>query len=198
MEWLPAGEGDTRDLWVIFRPQDTWYLEDVISLRASGENQSGESVDSGTYRFQIESEEDLQERESAPADVLWQPQPGEDFDPTGLDLGLESNGTVVVTRTGSEDTGETLAAGLDAPFTIGPEQVYEIPQRVWLPLPAGTDANAVQLYYYHPNGLARDWYPAEQVEGWLVPGSTLYLEIEGTTYLGFLVRHAGIVQLRTE
>ncbi len=37
--------------------------------------------------------------------------------------------------------------------------------------------------------------PAENVEGWLVPGSYLVTEADGTTYLGFLVRHAAILQM---
>ena len=52
-----------------------------------------------------------------------------------------------------------------------------------------------KLYSYHSDGDDKGWYPAENVEGWLVPDSDLTLEVDGTTYLGFLVRHAGIVQL---
>ena len=73
--------------------------------------------------------------------------------------------------------------------------MYDVPQRVWLPIPDAADPASVQLYYYHPNGDDRGWYPAENVEGWLVPDSFLTLEANGTTYLGFLVRHAAIVQL---
>ena len=130
-----------------------------------------------------------------PDESIWQPRPGEDFDAGGLDLNAESNDTAVVTVTKSEDTEETLPEGLDRPFTVGPAQVYEVPQRVWLPIPAGADPSALQLYYYHPNGSGKGWYPAENVEGWLVRDSELFVEIHGNTYLGFLVRHAGIVQV---
>ena len=78
---------------------------------------------------------------------------------------------------------------------IGPERVYDTPQRVWLPLPEGAAPGSVQLYYYRGSGPAIGWYPAENVEGWLVPGSYLNLEVDGAGYLGFLVRHAGIVRL---
>jgi hypothetical protein len=78
---------------------------------------------------------------------------------------------------------------------IGPQLVYEPPQRVWLPVPAGVDAGALRAYYYRSNGPDRGWYPAERVEGWMVPDSYLTVNANGTTYLGFLVRHAGIAQL---
>jgi hypothetical protein len=57
------------------------------------------------------------------------------------------------------------------------------------------DPGQVCVYYYHATGDDRGWYPAENVEGWQVPDSYLHLRTNGTTYLGFLVRHAGIVQL---
>ena len=66
---------------------------------------------------------------------------------------------------------------------------------MWLPVPDGADPSAVRVYYYHTTGDDQGWYPAENVQGWLVPDSYLHLRTNGTTYLGFLVRHAGIVQL---
>ena len=69
-----------------------------------------------------------------------------------------------------------------------------MPQRVWLPVD-GVDPSHVRVYYYHATGDDRGWYPAENVVGWLVPRSHLHLRTNDTTYIGFLVRHAGIVQL---
>jgi hypothetical protein len=69
-------------------------------------------------------------------------------------------------------------------YQIGPDQLYEKPQRIWLP--AGPDA---ELYY----GREDHWYPAEDVEGWLMPDSLLSIELNGTRYLGILVRHGGTV-----
>ena len=81
-------------------------------------------------------------------------------------LDTESGGSTIATVT--ENVEELTIPGLDASFTIGPSQVFETPQRVWLPLSPGTDPNAAQLYYYHPNGPGQGWYLAEGVEGWLV------------------------------
>ena len=80
-------------------------------------------------------------------------------------------------------------------YTLQPESVYDKPQRVWLPLPADADPNTIDIYYYHPNGENRGWYPAQNVLGWLLPNSALAQDIDGTSYLGLLVRHAAIVHI---
>ena len=187
VEWMPVQDGDSRDVWVLFRPQETWYLDDVITLTAGAEDAAGESVGPKTYAFQV-AEDDQG------SDAIWQPKYGEDFVADGLDLTAESNDTAVVAPAGDE-AGEALAEAIQEPFKIGPERVYDVPQRVWLPVPPGVDAGAVGIYYYHATGPDRGWYPAQDVEGWLVADSRLTLDIDGTAYLGFLVRHAGIVQL---
>ncbi len=199
VEWQPVEEGDMRDVWVIFRPREYWYLEDVISLTVGAETVSGDTVAPVTYEFQTESEEEYSDRITEPAEPIWQPQYDEDFDAEELDLDAESNETAIVTRIENGYSPVSLGDSLDlgqSPFSIGPEQVYDEPQRVWLPVPEGVNPAAVRLYYYHPAGDDKGWYPAENVEGWLVPNSYLSLELEDATYLGFLVRHAGVVQLR--
>ena len=195
VEWMPVDEGDLRDIWVLFRPNEMWYLDDVITLTASAETVEGESVETQTYQFQVESEEDYETRTAEPEQGIWQPEYGEDFATDGLDLTAESNEQAVVAPADVATATEPLAEGIDAPLTIGPEQVYDVPQRVWLPVPDGVDPSAVRIYYFHATGDDQGWYPAENVEGWLVPDSYLHLRTNGTTYLGFLVRHAGIVQL---
>ncbi len=195
VEWRSVGEGNLRDVWVIFRPKEMWYLEDVITLTAGARTTDGESLQSETYQFQVESEEEYQTRRTTPEETIWQPEYNEDFDATGLDLEAESNDTAVLAPANGTTDSEPLAEGIEAPLSIGPERVYTVPQRIWLPVPEGIDPNTVQLYYYHPNGDDQGWYPAQNVQGWLVPDSYLHLRTNGTTYLGFLVRHAAIVQL---
>jgi len=194
-EWQPVAEGDLHDVWVIFRPTETWYLDEVISLTVGAETVSGEPLEPVTFQFRTESEDEYQTRVSDVVEPIWQPQYDEDFVTDGLDLTAESNDTTVVTPADVETAAEPLTEGLDVPYLIGPERVYETPQRVWLPLPEDVGSDEVRLYYYHPTGDDRGWYPAENVAGWLVPDSYLDLEVGGTTYLGILVRHAGIVQL---
>jgi len=195
-EWQPVAEGDMRDIWVIFRPQDTWYLDEVISLTVGARTVAGEQVEPVTYEFQTESVEEYWARVADPVEPMWQPEYDQDFDADGLDLAAESNDTAVVTTADGQTDAGPLEDGIEEPYVIGPEQVYDVPQRVWLPVPRNVNPTAVRLYYYHATGQDRGWYPAENVEGWLVPDSYLELDLENVTYLGFLVRHAGIVQLR--
>lgn len=192
-EWVPVRDGDYTDIWVVFRPSDSWYLEDLMTVTAGAQKISGESIDPVTYEFQVETGEEYEARSRETDTDLWQPRYGEDFDASNLDLDAESNDEAQITQAG-EKTPE-LSEGIAEPLAIGPEKVYETPQRVWLPLPDGVIASEVELYYYHPNGEDRGWYPAANVEGWLVPDSHLVMTLDGIDYLGFLVRHAGIVQL---
>jgi len=173
VEWQPVGEGDLRDVWVIFRPKETWYLDEVISLTVGAETVSGELVEPVTYEFQTESEEEYVQRVTNDTEPMWQPQYGEDFDTDGLELDAESNETAVVTPADEQTTDDTLAEGLEKPYVIGPERVYDVPQRVWLPVPENVDPDTIELYYYHATGDDKGWYPAENVEGWLVPDSYL-------------------------
>jgi hypothetical protein len=85
--------------------------------------------------------------------------------------------------------------GVAEPQAIEPERVYAEPQRVWLPVPSGRNPNSLQIYYYHAEGDEKGWYLGEQVDGWLVPGSREVISEQGETYIGYLVRHAGVVQL---
>ena len=186
VEWQAAAEGADNDVWVLFRPQDLWQTGDVLDLNASALEGEDGAVVSSAYRFAVGEG-------AAQSDAIWQPEYGEDFDASGLNLAAEGNDAVVVTEAahGNADSGTQ-------PFHVGPERVFETPQRVWLPIPQGVDPDALQLYYHHAHGDAAGWYPAEEVDGWLVPDSGIYLEVGGETYYGFVVRHAGIVQLRTE
>lgn len=193
MDWRPVQEGELRDIWVICRPQETWQLKDVISLTVGAATVEGEPIGPVTYEFQVETEEEYEARINERREEIWQPQYNEDFIADELDLTTESNGSAAV-RPSDEET-PSLSVGIEVPFTIDPQRVYDTPQRVWLPLPQGIDRADVQLYYYHPHGADAGWYPAEDVEGWLVPDSYLHLRLNSTTYLGFVVRHGAIVQL---
>ena len=107
------------------------------------------------------------------------------------------DGVIALTSAGPEPATEVdgLPNAIGAALNSGSEQAYDKPLRVWLPLPADMPSNLVKLYYYEPEGPDQGWRPAEEVEGWLVEDSEARMTVKGTTYLGFLVRHAAIVQL---
>ena len=107
------------------------------------------------------------------------------------------DGVIALTGAGPESPSDVdgLAGAIGAPLNVGSERAYDKPLRVWLPLPADVPSNLVKLYYYTPEGPDQGWRPAEEVEGWLLKDSDVRMTVKGTTYLGFLVRHAAIVQL---
>jgi len=55
------------------------------------------------------------------------------------------------------------------------------------------DEAAALLYYYQQE--EQRWYRGEDVEGWVVDGSYLVLEMHGVRYLGVVLRHGGLVRL---
>lgn len=179
-----------------------------IALRLRGDAeidpQSLWGAPEGTHLITQPSEEDMR-------DVWVLVAPNENRHFAGL-IDMTVGGTTASGAGVTSDSGAFLAdpyaeradvpglpdIGVDGPLGIFPETVYEEPQRIWLPIPDGTMANQVQLYYFHADGEERGWYPAENVEGWLVPDSYSVIRQGDTNYLGFLVRHAGIVQLGTK
>jgi len=190
---VEVSSGDMRDIWVVHQPATPWLPYDIISFTVSGSTPAGEKLEHVTYEWRVASDHDtgLLKAEAYP---VWQPDYA-DFDASALDLTAESNADAVL----SELVG---GAYYDVPDAVSP--VYRIdtagpaetPQRVWLPLPAGVAPGAVTLYYfYHDTSEAAGWYPAQNVEGWLVPDSFLQLEVDGVAYLGLLVRHPGVAQV---
>lgn len=193
-EWIPADEDTrgtrSRDGWVVYVPAKPWAAGDLITMTVGGATYAGAAIEPVTYAFRV-AQEPAATEPAAPA--VWQP-PYTAFDTGVFDLSAEGNDLVTVYTANETDT-PVLDNGTGAPYVIGPPQVWKAPQRVWLPLPAGQGAEDVGVYYYYAGADAAGWYGAEQVEGWLVDGSLLTAEVDGTAYLGFLVRHGGVVQL---
>ena len=175
--WMKVDGDAADDLWINYDAQDGWPFDDLIEALSGAVTLSGDPVVSDYAQFLTESENAATEVE----EIVWQPDTGED---TG-------RVTLIVGASGHPE----LDSAPGPIYTIRPESVYDEPQRVWLPLPYGTDADTVGVYYYHPNDEDRGWYPAENVLGWLVPDSALTLDLDGTRYLGLLVRHAAIIHV---
>jgi len=187
--WIPAGDADdARDGWVVYTGDKPWSAGELLTMTAGGATYAGADIEPVTYTFRV-ADDDTAE----PSPVLWQP-PYELFDATALDLAREGNERIAVREPGAVDV-PALEDGLGAVYEIGPSQAWDVPQRVWLPLPPGRNPEEVNVYYYYAGDGAAEWYGAENVEGWFVADSLLAAEIDGTTYLGFLVRHGGTVQL---
>ncbi|HNT87781.1 MAG TPA: hypothetical protein PKL84_07930, partial [Candidatus Hydrogenedentes bacterium] len=185
--------GDMRDIWVVHQPAEPWLPYDILSFTVSGSTPGGEQLEHVTYEWRVASDHDAVPLKDAAAYPVRQPDYA-DFDASGLDLAAESNADVALSE---------LVGGIyySVPEAVTP--VYRIempapsalPQRVWLPLAPGVAPGAVTVYYYyHDTSADAGWYPAANVDGWLVPDSYLQLELDGVRYLGVLAKHPGVVQ----
>ena len=101
----------------------------------------------------------------------------------------------------SDDVSLTRLDMDDAPGTvwhIGPEQVFDTPCTVWLPVPEGAVQDSLRAYYYDADNAAHPWWPIEQVSGFLEADTPLKTGIKGAPAFGISLKHAGIIMLRTE
>ena len=69
------------------------------------------------------------------------------------------------------------------------------PRSVWLPVPEGADLERLTVYYFFDGDGCPAWYPAQDIAGWMVPGSYGVYDIGDETYVRILVHHPGTAQL---
>ena len=180
--WWPASGEGLDDVWVVYESATPWEAGAVITMTVGAATAAGELVGPLSYHFEAAA------APKALEGALWQPSYA-DFDASNLDLSEEGNGLVTV----AEPLVDAPEAVGEPAYRIGPDQLFSVPQRAWLPLPDGVDEAAAQLYYYQQEDQC--WYRGEDVEGWVVDGSYLVLEMDGVRYLGVVLRHGGLVRL---
>ena len=184
VRWLPLGDDDG---WVVAEAETAWTPGDLVTITVGARTVTGADLESVTYRFLV-----------APAAVPTAPVPQPAygaFDTRGLDLTKEAHDAAAVSLADREGGHPYDFEPVGPCYAIAPPGVFGTPQRVWLPVPAGRDAAGLRVYYHHASGPDWGWHQAEQVDGWLVPGTYLILEWQGTAYLGLVVRHGGLVRL---
>jgi len=184
VRWI-AVEGRGDDGWVVHVPDVPWTEGDLVTFTVGAATTTGQAVGPVAYTFAVGAAP-MPEFEQA----LWQPG-YEDFDADELDGTAQSADFVTVAELQTPGRLPDLAQGIGPAYRVGPEGVYPVPQRVWLPAPDGADINALALHYYHGADENSGWYRAENVEGWLASHDYWQLELDGVTYLGFLVQHSG-------
>ena len=184
VHWSPL-EGAAHDGWVVHVPDAPWTKGDLVTFTVGAATNTGEPIGPLAYTFAIGA---------APTpgstQALWQPG-YEDFDPSELEETAQSADFLTVAERQTPGKLPDLAQGIGPAYRLGPEGVYPLPQRVWLPAPDGANTNALAVYYYYGGDEDCGWYRAENVEGWLASHDYWQLELDGVTYLGFLVHHSG-------
>ena len=73
--------------------------------------------------------------------------------------------------------------------------VFDDALTVWVPVAVDAEGDGLEVYYFSESLEHRGWYPADQVIGWMVPGSNRAVSEDGRTYVEIQVNHSGIVQL---
>jgi hypothetical protein len=162
VEWISADDGENRDGWLAYRPDQSWKAGDTIIATVGATTETGRSIEA-ECTFVVERD--------ASAEPLadWSEVP--DGELPGFD------------------------GGVGSVYRVGPEAVFDEPTTIWLPVPADADPAALTLFCYHDEAGERGWYPAENVEGFLVPDSRSVNETGGVVYLGFSACHAAEVRL---
>jgi len=183
LEWLPVDEGDSRDIWVLVQPNETWYLGDLLTIAAGGANRDGTDVQSGTFTVQVESGDDFTTRETDDS-----PTPIDQPDYNEINQGIGHDATLTI----ATDVPQIGDIESTTAYRIKPDNVFDNPQRVWLPIPSGAGVDDITLIYYKGNEPNQGWHNAEDVEGFLTEDEPILLD----GYYGFIVHHAGIVRLQ--
>ncbi len=163
--WYPVSDTDG---WVVFWPAEPLETGALITVAAGASTVDGAVVSPEVRQFSV----------------------GEAAGQTP-----EAQATLQTLPVGDADTPPSFAGSVGAIYAVAPAIVFDAPQRVWLPVPAGVRAEQLAAFYYLEDGDASAWHPARDVEGWLVPGSEAIEQIDGVTYYGIEVRHGGVVQL---
>ncbi|MCC6488749.1 MAG: BACON domain-containing protein [Candidatus Hydrogenedentes bacterium] len=168
--WLGTEEGDLSDGWIVYSPGASWIPGELITLTGAVETASGALLQTESHTFRAESLSESTARALTPGSG-------------------DSSKPVEVSDVRS------LAGGVGPVYRVAEDHAFDVPQRVWLPVPEGFSGSDLAVFYYQPMGDAAGWYPAENVEGWLVSGSVTVESVDGAAYIGLDVRHGAILQL---
>ncbi|MCF6285723.1 MAG: hypothetical protein L3K26_11085, partial [Candidatus Hydrogenedentes bacterium] len=197
IEWRAIDTEGLRDGWALYRPGDDLFnLGETVEFTVSASTVVGETIGPLTYRFAIETERDFLDRIGAGEVPIGQPA-YTDFDASGIDLSLESQEEVLVYAIDDTRVPGSLANATGLAYAIVPDALYDVGQRVWLPLADDMRADDVVVNYYFADktGSSTGWHAAGQIEGWSDESSYLELELDGARYIGFTVQHGALVQL---
>ena len=88
-----------------------------------------------------------------------------------------------------------IASKVSPVFQIEPTGVYSHPVNIKIPINTMTKYENLTVYYYSESPSHSGWYRGENVQGWMVPGSTKILSENGQKYFEFAINHSGIIQL---
>lgn len=161
-DWQPAmSDFQAKDVWILFRPADAWFLNDLLEVTVGGETRNGVDVESSDYTVSVT------DKLYGTGETI--PQPEE----------LAGQGVTVHAMTVPTEDGDPVTA-----YKIGPDEVFDQPKLVWLPINSAT-----KVMYYKVSAPNDGWHEASDVVGFL--GDT------PQSYAGGIlltVSHGGVVR----
>ncbi|MBX3177021.1 MAG: hypothetical protein KF886_06665 [Candidatus Hydrogenedentes bacterium] len=197
--WQAIDAAGLRDGWAVYRPEPGQFTPgDSVTFTVVASTVAGEAIGPLSYSFDIETEAEFLGRIAASAEPLYQPGYTE-FDASALDLAREDNSQVNVYTAAPDGLPSAPPGAIGPVYAIVPDELYQRPQRVWIPLEGDLQATdvSVQYYFADKSGEASGWQPAGAIRGWTVPDTFVALELDGVRYVGFVVRHGGLIQIST-
>jgi hypothetical protein len=165
-QWLPLAEADSYDGWVLIHLRESLPLGTTITVSAGATEVGGQPAVPVQAQYQVASE-----NEQAPNS--WQ---------------------LVEAESVSAIPG-LLATQISPAYRMQAEGVYTTPVLVQIDATHAYGANDISLYYFSECALHGGWYPAEHVDGLIVPGSLEYIEGHGKKGVRFLANHSGVFAL---
>lgn len=171
VRWVPALEANATALrsstgWVVFTPSRSWVAGETITMTVGARTTGNDEVTAVTRQFMLAPD-------SAGSS-------GAGSTPSLLALGL--------------DEVPKLAEGYGTPYSLGPVEIYTDLKEIWLPVPGNRNPGDVDIYYYDTSEADGRWILGRNVRNWLGPRVDTK-QVGGVTYVGYWVRHGGVVQL---
>ena len=210
-------------LWAVYdRSQDTygdWGFDTNINIRIDADDSYGNSMNQGSYDFNVES---VAEHDEA-HDPVNLPDTGP-VDPTNsalggaYDTGIQINsgeleGAMIVYNSSEPvppsfgPLNEVLEIDLpyvesiEIPMLFEPPTIFNTPVKVFIPCPGYTDVSNISVYFF--NGT--NWAMACDADGniqpageyWMVPGSKINHNDPSLSYIEIQVYHFSAIQTGT-
>ncbi len=189
IQWLSMGNASVSDGWVLCKPLKAWTDGTLVTLKAGAKTVSGKEIGPFTYDFVIEASAEKQTLAEVPQPTV------HDLAANGIESPAAVPETQILQISDPSVEAEPPDNAIGGPLMLAPAGVFDAPQWVWLPLPSGVSADRIGVLYYCSGDGTPRWFPADNVTGWMVPGSIAILRSGSTTYFGFQVRYGATIQL---
>ena len=165
--WRPTAPEDGRDGWAVVAPLAPLPAYSAVRVVAGALTVHGERVGPVSHSYRVGARSDA----------------AKSADPR------------LVMADGLPLLPAILGRGVSPAYRIGPEGVFLEPVPLQIPVPQGVDPGGVDLYYFSESLRHHGWHAADNVKGWLVPGSRRTVTVNAQTFIEVEVNHSGIVQL---